>query len=89
LCKLLLYIANTLRQDKAVDRKFATYSIASIVQGELYLMSTFLPSATDFATGYTLSNYLPTLVMWLAGLVASGLAAILLVTRHVRTLNRS
>jgi two-component system, sensor histidine kinase PdtaS len=33
--------------------------------------------------------YLPTLLMWLAGLVAAAFAAELLVTRHVRTLNRA
>jgi two-component system, sensor histidine kinase PdtaS len=63
--------------------------VAPIVQGELYLMSSFLPNSSGFLNGYSLAVYIPTLLMWLAGLVTSGIAADLLVTRHIRTLNRS
>jgi two-component system, sensor histidine kinase PdtaS len=66
-----------------------TYAVVPIVAGELYLMSSFLPDVQTFPDSVGLSPYLPTLLMWLVGLFGAGLAAEMLVTRHVRTLNRS
>ncbi len=64
-----------------------TYAIVPIVQGELYLMSGFLREQQSFIA--ILSPYLPTMLMWVAGLMGAGLAAEFLVTRYVRTLHRS
>ena len=66
-----------------------TYAVVPVVPGELYLMSNFVPEAPVFARDYGLSVYMPTVLMWLVGLIVSGFAAERLVTRHVRTLNRS
>lgn len=66
-----------------------TYAVVPIVPDELYLMSIFLPKPVSIADTYGVMAYLPTLLMWLVGLVVSGVAAEKLVTRHVRTLNRS
>jgi two-component system, sensor histidine kinase PdtaS len=66
-----------------------TYSVVPILPGSLYLMGSFLPDADDAMDDVGVSAYLPIFLMWLAGLVASGFAAELLVTRHVRTLNRA
>lgn len=66
-----------------------TYAVVPIQPGSLYLMGSFLPDTSGALGNIGLSAYVPTLLMWLAGLVASGFAAELLVTRHVRTLNRS
>jgi len=82
-------LSATVFRDVSMDGRMTTYSMSPIVPGELYLMSSFHPARSGFLEAYGLSAYLPTLLMWLAGLVASGIAADLLVTRHVRTLNRS
>jgi two-component system, sensor histidine kinase PdtaS len=66
-----------------------TYAVAPIVPGSLYLMGSFLPESGGIWADSGLSLYLPTFLMWLVGLVASGFAAEMLVTRHIRTLNRS
>ena len=66
-----------------------TYAVVPIVQGALYLMSSFLPDTQTIPLNSGLSVYLPTLLMWLVGLVVSGFAAERLVARHVRTLNRA
>ena len=64
-----------------------TYAVVPIVEGDLYIMSSFLTKLTS--DGPALLVYLPTLMMWLVGLLVAGFAAEILVTRHVRTLNRS
>lgn len=66
-----------------------TYAVVPIIADELYLMSSFRAELPPFAQAWGISVYLPTLLMWLVGLAVSGFAAELLVTRHVRTLNRS
>jgi two-component system, sensor histidine kinase PdtaS len=76
-------------QAMSVSGRQMTYAVVPIVEGELYLMSSFLPQERLFARDWGLSVYLPTLLMWLVGLAVSGFAAEYLVTRHVRTLNRS
>jgi two-component sensor histidine kinase len=76
-------------QARSATGNTMTYAVAPVIEGELYLMSSFAPDNPDFWFGYGPAAFLPTLLMWLAGLLASGLAAELLVTRHVRTLNRS
>jgi len=64
-----------------------TYAVVPIVPGELYLMSSFLREAQSL--GAALAPYLPTLLMWVAGLLGAAVAAEYLVTRYVRTLHRS
>lgn len=76
-------------QDRSASGQTMTYAVVPIVPGELYIMSSFLPKASALPRFFGASAYVPTLLMWLAGLVASGVAAEVLVTRHVRTLNRA
>ena len=76
-------------QARSQSGELLIYGVVPIVPGELYLMSSFLPDAGALIWAKGLSAYLPTLLMWLVGLVASGFAAEKLVTRHIRTLNRS
>ncbi|AZL58539.1 sensor histidine kinase [Tabrizicola piscis] len=76
-------------RDTSVSGRQMTYAVVPIVAGELYLMSSFLPEEPMFTRSWGLSVYMPTLLMWLVGLAVSGFAAEFLVTRHVRTLNRS
>ncbi len=64
-----------------------TYAVVPIVEGKLYLMSSFLREKQSL--GAILSPYLPTLLMWLAGLIGAAVAAEYLVTRYVRALHRS
>lgn len=71
------------------DGRQMTYAVVPIMPGELYLMSATSVRAAMLPGAAILEPYLPTLLMWLVGLLAAGLAAELLVTRHVRTLNRS
>ncbi len=76
-------------QAVAASGRQMTYALVPIVSGELYLMSGF---PTDGATGSFVdraSPYLPTFLMWVAGLIGAGLAAEFLVTRYVRTLHRA
>ncbi len=76
-------------QGQSVGGRPMTYAVVPIVAGELYIMSSFLPKSTALSRLTGASVYVPTLLMWLAGLIASGFAAEMLVTRHVRTLNRA
>ena len=76
-------------QAGSLNGQMMTYAVVPIVANELYLMSSFVPEAPMFSRDYGLSVYMPTLLMWLVGLIVSGFAAEMLVTRHVRTLNRS
>lgn len=66
-----------------------TYAVVPIVLGELYVMGSFLPSAPGTSGRLDALIHLPTLLMWLVGLIVSGFAAEVLVARHVRILNRS
>jgi two-component system, sensor histidine kinase PdtaS len=66
---------------------FMTYATVPVVAGELYLMGSFSPLDTKFPDNLGLAPYVPTLLMWLVGLLGAGLAAEFLVTRHVRKLN--
>jgi two-component sensor histidine kinase len=76
-------------QARSLNGRMMTYAVVPIVAGELYLMSSFVPKVPVFSRDYGLSIYMPTVLMWLVGLIVSGFAAEMLVTRHVRTLNRS
>lgn len=64
-----------------------TYAVVPIVTGNLYLMSSWVPETTTKLAALRLNTYLPTVLMWLAGLIVSAFAAERLVTRHVRKLN--
>ncbi len=74
---------------RSVNGRAMTYAVVPVEPNELYLMSSFLPNAEAISWRSSLSPYLPTLLMWLVGLMASGVATEILVTRHIRTLNRS
>jgi two-component system, sensor histidine kinase PdtaS len=73
----------------SISGETMTYAVVPIIAEELYLMSSFRPKVSLFAQYEGVTVYLPTLLMWLVGLAVSGFAAEFLVTRHVRTLNRS
>lgn len=64
-----------------------TYTVVPIIAGDLYLMSSWKPGTSMAAEGTGMSSYLPTVLMWLAGLVSAAFAAERFVTRHLRTLN--
>lgn len=76
-------------QVRALSGHLMTYAVVPIVKDELYLMSAFVPQDSAYPVNHGLSVYVPTLLMWLVGLVVSGFAADRLVARHVLTLNRS
>ena len=76
-------------QSGSLDGKVMTYAVVPIVSGELYLMGSFVTETPIVGYSRGLAVYLPTLLMWLVGLIVSIIAAEMLVTRHVRTLNRS
>lgn len=76
-------------QATSQEGRTMTYAVVPIVQGALYLMSSFLPATQTIPLHYGIFVYLPTLLMWLIGLIVSGYAAEKLVSRHVRTLNRA
>ncbi|MGV8984719.1 MAG: sensor histidine kinase [Cypionkella sp.] len=82
-------VSGSIFRAKSASGRMLTYGLVPIVDGQLYLMSCFLPEPERFPLNYGLSVYLPTLFMWLVGLIVSGFAAEHLVARHVRTLNRS
>ena len=65
------------------------YAVVPIVAGELYLMSSWRSEGQANFNRFQIAAYAPIALMWLAGLIVSAWAAELLVTRHVRTLNRA
>ena len=71
--------------DTAASGALQSYAVVPIVAGELYLMSRWQPSGNRIAGVWA---YLPVAMMWLAALIVAVAAAELLVTRHVRQLNR-
>lgn len=74
-------------QANSASNSAMTYSVVPIVEGKLYLMSTFLRAHPSVMA--TIAPYLPTLLMWVVGLIVAGVAAELLVTRYVRALHRA
>lgn len=65
------------------------YAVVPIVDGELYLMSSWQADAQTYGTGLQVWSYLPTILMWLVALSVSGVAAHHLVTRHIKQLARA
>jgi two-component system, sensor histidine kinase PdtaS len=76
-------------QGSAQNGDQLTYAVVPILPGELYLMSSWNPARPTFLDRFKISAYVPTLMMWLAGLAVSAFAAERLVTRHIRTLHRA
>lgn len=76
-------------EDRSANGQPSTYVVVPIVAGDLYLMSRWDSAATRQSGMAGLWAYLPTLMMWLAGLVVAIAASERLVTRHVRVLNRA
>jgi len=66
-----------------------TYAVAPVIEGELYLMSSWRNDNNQLITKVRLANYLTPLLMWSVGLLVAAWAAERLVTRHVRTLHRA
>lgn len=66
-----------------------TYAVAPVIEGELYLMSSWRNDNNKLITQVRLANYLTPLLMWSVGLLVAAWAAERLVTRHVRTLHRA
>lgn len=64
-----------------------TYALEPIIAGDLYLMSSWKPGVDLMARPGSLATYLPTVLMWLAGLIAAAFAAERLVSRYLRALN--
>ena len=85
------FIGNESSVFQAADAsgRVMTYAIVPIVERNLYLMSSFLPEPSSVLNESGVSAYVPTVLMWLAGLCVAALAAERLVTRHVRTLTRA
>jgi two-component system, sensor histidine kinase PdtaS len=85
------YVGRGDRVFQAMSRsgQIMTYAIVPIVNDELYIMSTLATERVGFLSVLGVGPYLPTMLMWLAGLAAAGFAAELLVTRHVRALNHA
>jgi two-component sensor histidine kinase len=76
-------------QAVAIDGRQMTYAVVPVVNNELYLISSFLTAGMASSIGDRFTPYLPTFLMWFVSLLGAALAAEYLVTRHVRTLNRS
>ncbi len=66
-----------------------TYAVIPVVEGELYVMSSWVNLAPHSVTLLGIPPTWVPVMMWLAGLGASVWAAEILVVRHVRRLNRS
>ena len=66
-----------------------TYAVVPLVEGELYLMSSWEIEPSSLLRPYGITPYLPPVVMWVAGLIVAAWAAEYLVSRHVRALNGS
>ncbi len=66
-----------------------TYAVAPVIEGELYLMSSWRSNDGQLIAQVRLANYLTPLLMWSVGLLVAAWAAERLVTRHVRTLHRA
>jgi two-component system, sensor histidine kinase PdtaS len=79
---------STFRQTSA-SGEMMLYAVVPIVPDELYLMSSVRPDTLVNPDYFGYSAHGPMLVMWLIGLIGSGFAAEMLVTRHIRKLNTS
>jgi two-component system, sensor histidine kinase PdtaS len=73
----------------SVSGQRMTYAVVPLVNGELYLMSGFRAEDLGNTLYARVTPYLPTFLMWFVGLLGAAIAAEFLVTRYVRTLNRS
>lgn len=66
-----------------------TYAVVPVVEGKLYLMSSWRTEANDLVDQFKMTTYLSPFLMWLAAFMVAGLASEHLVARHVRTLHRA
>jgi two-component system, sensor histidine kinase PdtaS len=66
-----------------------SYAMVPIIQGELYLMSSWDTRAGRMAARNDLSPYLLPILMWALGMIVAAWAAEWLVSRHVRVLTRA
>jgi two-component system, sensor histidine kinase PdtaS len=66
-----------------------TYALVPIVQGELFLMSSWTTRTGRLAARYDLSPYFLPVIMWALGMLVAAWAAERLVSRHVRVLTRA
>jgi two-component system, sensor histidine kinase PdtaS len=75
--------------DRTAAQGNRTYAMVPIVQGELYLMSSWDARAGRIATRNDLSPYLLPMMIWAIGMIVAAWAAEWLVSRHVRVLTRA
>ncbi|SEN98919.1 Two-component sensor histidine kinase, contains HisKA and HATPase domains [Pseudorhodobacter antarcticus] len=66
-----------------------TFAMVPMVQGQLFLMSSWDARAGRLATRNDLSPYLLPVMMWAIGMIVAAWAAEWLVSRHVRVLTRA
>lgn len=76
-------------QDRSNAGQPRTYAVVPIVQGQLYLMSSWDKKGAQAIDDEVAWPYLPPITMWIVGLIVAALASERLVTRHVRTLSTS
>lgn len=76
-------------QDASPAGDERTFALVPLIEGKLYLMSSwFLPEA-PWGEGGHISPYLPTILMFTLGLLIAAWSAETLVTRHIRVLRQS
>lgn len=73
----------------AISGEDRAYVMVPIVQGELYLMSSWDAAAGGLATRNDLSPFLLPVIIWAIGMIVAAWAAEWLVSRHVRVLTRA
>jgi two-component system, sensor histidine kinase PdtaS len=66
-----------------------TYAVTPLVDGELYLMSSWDERRTSDLESIGLSRYMPPIIMWVVGMLVAGWTSERLVARHIRVLTRS
>ena len=66
-----------------------TYAVVPLVAGQLYLMATWQHVDRPFFQRYADAPYLYPVLMWALSFIVAGLAAELLVNRHIRVLSQS
>jgi two-component sensor histidine kinase len=66
-----------------------SFAVVPLVEGQLYLLSSWAPPGSEQTRLSGLLPYLPPVLMLLVGLIVAGWASERLVTRHVRVLNQA
>jgi two-component system, sensor histidine kinase PdtaS len=64
-----------------------TYALVPLIEGEVFLLGGWTVQGGGFLTQSGLGAYVTPAMMWVTALLAAGIGAHLLVTRHIRTLH--